>query len=229
MLLHRCFQIILFLTLSCNLYIIIRNAIKHKNNDKNYNEKSNINSPLKSSLISFTTGVEKSINTDTTTNKNSNNTTSTTTDSSTFKILHIITSLQEYDDGDRGTIKRNDRLYNILIPSIKNITESITLNNNNVWSIDVYLILGYRLNPKREQILKEIIPKGVGLEIWDNATPYFDTLHQERNRPKNKIRQFRHSLARQHRYVIKDKLDNYDFFSCWVRPCLFLFLSFLLI
>jgi len=66
----------------------------------------------------------------------------------------------------------------------------------------------------------------VGLEIWDNAIPYFDTLHQERNRPKNKIRQFRHSLARQHRYVIKDKLDNYDFFSCWVSKFIFIISSY---
>ena len=80
--------------------------------------------------------------------------------------------------------------------------------------MDIYLILGYKLQPHREVLLRNAIP--TGLEIWDDAIPYFDNLYQDRNKPRKNIHRLNHALARQHRYVIKDKLEYYDFFSSWV-------------
>ena len=133
----------------------------------------------------------------------------------TFKILHIITTLQEYDDGGRGTTKRNDRLQNMLIPVLKQTVESI-IENKPGWQIDVYLILGYKLKPKRRKIVQDAIPNdyGVGLEIWDRAIPYYGAMNIDK--PRDDIRELRTALARQHRYVIRDKYDHYDLFSCWV-------------
>ena len=42
-----------------------------------------------------------------------------------FRISHAITSIEQYDDGERGTTHNYDRLKNMLMPAIKNVTESV--------------------------------------------------------------------------------------------------------
>jgi hypothetical protein len=74
--------------------------------------------------------------------------------------------------------------------------------------VDVYLILAYELKPGREQMIRDALPSGVGLETWDNAMPIgYDKPHKHVKVTKNS-----RALSRQHRYVVKDKLYDYDFF-----------------
>jgi len=63
--------------------------------------------------------------------------------------------------------------------------------------------------------VEDAIPEdyGVGLEIWDRAIPYYGATNILK--PIDDIRELRTALARQHRFVVKDKHDDYDFFSCW--------------
>jgi len=126
-----------------------------------------------------------------------------------LKILHIVTSLSEYDNGIRNTVQGYDRLANKVLPVIQNSVKSFTSVSG--WEVDLYLILGYKLHPSRRQMIVDSLPDGVGLEVWDEAMPYgYPAAKKEQ-----KIKIATHALARQHRFVIKDKLDSYDFFSAW--------------
>lgn len=75
------------------------------------------------------------------------------------------------------------------------------------YTVDLYLVLAYDLSDEHEKLLRSRLPTSVGLEFWNSATPYFT---MESN--KNRIRQIPKSLARQHRFVVKDKLFFYDMF-----------------
>jgi hypothetical protein len=126
-----------------------------------------------------------------------------------FRILHIVTALAEYNNGMRGTSRGEDRLSNMLIPLL---AESVTSMKNHKphWTVDVYLVLGWELAPERRALIEQALPKGVNLEIWDDAVPLgYD---KQKN---NKISAITRTLARQHRLVIYDKLDDYDFFNVW--------------
>ena len=125
-----------------------------------------------------------------------------------FRILHIVTSLAEYNNGSRNTINGQDRMVEVMLPVLKKSVESFLSVPN--WEVDVYLILGFKLRPERKQLIVDMLPDGVGLEVWDNACPIGYPRGEE------KVTQIAtHGLARQHRFVVKDKLDVYDFFSAW--------------
>lgn len=145
-----------------------------------------------------------------------------------LRILHIVTALAEYNDGSRKTQKGEDRFGGKVLPVLKHTLESIVSHNKNIdnkndrkWEVDVYLILGFTLTEQRRQfILKEIFPQstgddsfGIGLEVWDDAIP-LGYGHGWKG-PDKQIELATHALARQHRFVIKDKLEHYDFFSAW--------------
>lgn len=76
------------------------------------------------------------------------------------------------------------------------------------WEVDVYLICGFTLTPDRQKLVSDALPDGVGLEVWNDATP----LGYDRD-DFTAIQPITRSLARQHRFVLKDKLYHYDFFS----------------
>jgi len=61
-----------------------------------------------------------------------------------------------------------------------------------------------------EAAVLDALPPNVGLEVWNDAVP----LGYDRD-DFTAIQEITRSLARQHRYVMKDKLDQYDFFSVW--------------
>jgi len=54
----------------------------------------------------------------------------------------------------------------------------------------------------------------VGLEYWDNATPLGYKLEKGPGNEKY-VREITRALARQHRFVMKDKLMDYDFFAAF--------------
>ena len=123
-----------------------------------------------------------------------------------FRILYVMTSLTDTNNGERGTIRGEDRLQEVTIPTLVDGIKSMISPPYN-FEVDVYLILGWQLIPERREIIENALPDGVGLEIWDNAVPYgYNKVVDE------KIKKVIRSLSRQHRYVIKDKIDQYDFF-----------------
>jgi len=113
------------------------------------------------------------------------------------------------DNGFRGTVEGSDRLVNVVIPCIKKFLYSIQ-RQEPTWEVDLYLILGdTTLGEDRRKVIQDMLPAGVGLQIWEDAIPFgYDYEHPD-------IRLATHALARQHRFVIKDKFDQYDFFSAW--------------
>ncbi len=131
-----------------------------------------------------------------------------------LRVLYVITTLSEYDKGTRGTTRGADRLQNVVIPVIQDGVVSMVERG---WHVDLYLLCGYEeLLPERRQLIQDILPDGVGLEVWDDAMPYY---YSKGNAAKPKEGQSldvaSHGLSRQHRYVVRDKLLQYDFFACF--------------
>jgi len=130
--------------------------------------------------------------------------------SSPTRILYIVTALAEYNNGKRQTVKGQDRLGEVLVPVLVDSVNSI-LSHYDSYHVDVYLILGYTLRPERRQFLRNQLPTSVGLEVWDEATPLG---YPDGSDPTNMELNTR-ALARQHRFVVKDKLFEYDLFMAW--------------
>ena len=131
-----------------------------------------------------------------------------------FRILLIITSLTEYDKGTRGTLRGYDRLQNVLLPPL---VDSVNSMHSRGWHVDVYLVLGYGpFLPERRQMVRDSLPEGVGLEVWDDAIPlFYASTYAKRPREDQSLKLADHALSRQHRFVLRDKLQEYDFFSCF--------------
>jgi hypothetical protein len=119
------------------------------------------------------------------------------------KILYIVTALAEYNNGRRQTVPGSDRLKELLLPVLVDSVESLVP----LYDVDVYLILGYTLIPERRQMIRSKLPDGVGLQVWDDATPLGYPDNQKQTMEFNT-----RALSRQHRFVIKDKLMEYDLF-----------------
>lgn len=141
-----------------------------------------------------------------------------TSTSKPFRILHIVTSMRLVDNGFRGTVEGSDRLVNVVIPCIRQFLYSIQ-RQEPTWEVDLYLILGDdTLELNRRKLIEDMLPAGVGLQVWEDAIPFsYDYEHPD-------VRLATHALARQHRFVIKDKFEYYDFFSAWVSCAFYFFL-----
>ncbi len=138
-----------------------------------------------------------------------------TEDSPPFRVLFIVTTLSEYDKGTRGTVHGADRLKDLVLPLLVDGVESMVHRG---WSVDVYLICGFEeLQESRRQMIQDALPKGVGLEVWDDAIPYYyeKKFNQQLKRPDQTIELAPHGLSRQHRFVVRDKLMEYDFFTAF--------------
>ena len=115
-----------------------------------------------------------------------------------------------------------EKVQPVVVETVKSLIES------NFCTVDVYLVLSYTLDPQQELRLRQALPEGVGLEIWSEAMPFGISckmnnpdqclVHREgqkkRYGPRRaaRIKEGGAQLARQHRYVVKDKLPYYDFF-----------------
>ncbi|KAL3944785.1 MAG: hypothetical protein SGBAC_001156 [Bacillariaceae sp.] len=131
----------------------------------------------------------------------------------TTRVLYIITTLTEYNNGLRRTIKGQDRLVETLIPVMINGVESMIAPPFH-YQVDVFLICAYKLQPEREQLIRDSLATTTagggagGFQVWDDATP----LGYDNRNSKDKLIPNTRALARQHRYVIKDKFFHYDIF-----------------
>lgn len=116
-----------------------------------------------------------------------------------LRILYLVTSSSSRNkDG-------SNRFNSTIIPVLQNAIESFMAFG---YSVDLYLILSYSLSDGIEKRIRSILPRSVGLEVWNDATPFDIPPGKE----KRRMKQIPKALARQHRFVIKDKLFSYDFF-----------------
>jgi hypothetical protein len=130
-------------------------------------------------------------------------------------VLFIVTTLAEYDRGTRGTTLGDDRLMNLVLPIMVDGVSSMIERG---WDVDVYMICGFEsLAEKRRKMIVDALPRGVGLEIWTDAIPfYYVKKHNQKLRTSDQsIELAPHGLSRQHRYVVRDKLMEYDFFTAF--------------
>jgi hypothetical protein len=120
--------------------------------------------------------------------------------------------MAEYDSGRRATLRGYDRFANTLLPVVREGLASMLASGLHV---DLYVITHYPLSPQRRQQLLTSVKLAsfislhtVGVQYWSDATPLGYSLEHSRLRVMNVTR----GLARQHRYVIKDKFRYYDLF-----------------
>ena len=132
-----------------------------------------------------------------------------------LRVLIVMTSLVEYDKGTRGTTHGYDRLQYVALPPL---VDSVTSMTSLGWQVDVYLILGYAsLLPERRQMIQNALPDGVGLQVWEDASPlHYEKTYAKRPKEDQTLSMADHALSRQHRFVLRDKLPFYDFFVCFV-------------
>jgi hypothetical protein len=139
-----------------------------------------------------------------------------------LRILYIVTSGGKKDRaGDRWTKQ--------VVPVLRESTESLL--QDDFATVDLYLVLGFDLGFDLESDLRDLLPNGVGLEIWQDAIPLGYNCQTWIDEPSGKgtgcttktsrkegamqealLFPGRVQLARQHRYVVKDKLPYYDVF-----------------
>jgi hypothetical protein len=125
------------------------------------------------------------------------------------RILYIITTLSEYNSGTRNTVKGSDRLQETLIPVVREGVKSMLAAG---YAVDVFLVCHWLVQPERLALVRQALPPQVGLDYWEEATPLgYDTGKEPFQKMENRTLH----LARQHRFVIKDKLPNYDMFVCF--------------
>lgn len=126
-----------------------------------------------------------------------------------LRVLYVITSLAEYNTGRRSTDKGSDRLQDTLIPVMR---EGVLSMREMDYQVDVFLICHWSMKTERLQLVRRALPSEVGLDYWDDATPLGYKLEDENHPEKSqKIAPITRALARQHRFVIKDKILDYDF------------------
>jgi hypothetical protein len=124
------------------------------------------------------------------------------------KVLYIVTSLLEINDGRRKTVENQDRFLYELLPVMINSVESMVENVSLNLDVDVFLVCGYPLKPEREEMIRNRLPYGVGFQFWDDAIP----LAYIGSNTTGSLVDYKRALARQHRFVIRDKFDFYDMF-----------------
>jgi hypothetical protein len=139
-----------------------------------------------------------------------------------LRILYIVTS------GGKANIA-GDRWTNRVVPVLRESIESLL--QDDFATVDLFLVLGFDLDVALELELRDLLPNGVGLEIWQDAIPLGYNCHDWFNEPSGRgtncqtkasktegtmqealLFPGKVQLARQHRYVVKDKLPYYDVF-----------------
>lgn len=126
-----------------------------------------------------------------------------------LRILYTVTTLAEYDEGTRATTKGFDRLLHLLIPTVK---EGVSSLHEAGYHVDVFIVSHYEMT--RPHLMREALADvefDVNVRYWDNAAP-LSYPPDKREDPKVKLWRNTLALARQHRFVVKDHLFEYDLF-----------------
>jgi hypothetical protein len=126
-----------------------------------------------------------------------------------IRILYTVTTLNEYDEGTRATTKGFDRLSYLLIPVVK---EGVSSLHAAGYHVDVCIVSHYEMT--RPKLLYDALADvefDVHVQYWDNAAP-LSYKPDKRDDPKAALWRNTLALARQHRFVVKDHLFNYDVF-----------------
>jgi hypothetical protein len=123
-----------------------------------------------------------------------------------MKVLYTVTTLAEYDKGNRATTKGADRMQNVLIPVIKEGVESMLSFG---YEVDVYIVAFFKMT--RFELIRAALPPNVNITVWDEAAP-FSYRGDQYDKPNAKMFENTIGLSRQHRFVVKDNLFHYDFF-----------------
>jgi hypothetical protein len=100
-------------------------------------------------------------------------------------------------------------MQNTLIPVMR---ETVTSLLEEGYEVDVFIISHFQMT--REHLIRQALPPQVGLRYWDDAAPLtYDPGNRED--PKGNLRNNTLGLARQHRFVVRQYLMEYDFFMCF--------------
>jgi hypothetical protein len=84
-----------------------------------------------------------------------------------------------------------------------------TESTSHLFSLElpVFLVCHFIMEPGRLALIREALPASVALDYWDDASPLgYDTLKEPFNKMENRTLH----LSRQHRFVVKGRLRNYD-------------------
>jgi len=130
-----------------------------------------------------------------------------TNDDGRMRILYTVTTLAEYDTGGRATSKGFDRLKNTVVPILKEGIHSMMEYGHHV---DLYLVCHYEMKPERLQMVKDALPDQVQVRVWDDSTPISYIVDDKKG--QDKVVPNTRSLSRQHRFVVRDHLFEYDLF-----------------
>ena len=123
-----------------------------------------------------------------------------------LRILYTVTTLSEYDKGTRATTRGFDRLMKTLVPVVK---EGVISMIDSGYLVDVYIVSHYTMT--RQDMVRKEFPSNVHIRFWDNAAPTsYDP--EKRDQADAKLWHNTLGLARQHRFVVKDNLFDYDLF-----------------
>ncbi|KAL3940101.1 MAG: hypothetical protein SGBAC_005285 [Bacillariaceae sp.] len=126
-----------------------------------------------------------------------------------LRILYTVTTLAEYDGGSRATTKGADRMQNVLIPVVKESVDSMLSHG---FEVDVFIVAFYKMT--RFELIRNALPPSVNVSVWDEAAP-LSYKGDQHGKPNAKLHHNTIGLARQHRFVVKDHLFQYDFFCNW--------------
>jgi hypothetical protein len=135
------------------------------------------------------------------------------------RLLYVVTSSSLYYHDKKTPKVEYDRLHDIFWPVVLEGVSSFhhlveddpsggAASQQQLYEVDVFLVLGYTISDQEQRLLASQLPPGTGLEVWNDAEPF--KVHPE----TLDLTRAKAQLARQHRYVIKDKLAYYDFFVC---------------
>ena len=108
--------------------------------------------------------------------------------SSPFRILYVVT-----------TFYSGERRRDMVMPTIRATAESVFLSG---LEMDVVVIVGNEEGARRRP------PNGFSARQFGRA-PGYD------GKKKEEVSCIKRALARQHRFVVADRKDEYNLFACW--------------
>ena len=96
-----------------------------------------------------------------------------------LRLLHIVTSLSEFESGTRGTTRGKSRFRERLVPVLNETCWGLVrggVDGNvldvRVFDVSVQLVLGYDLSPPNLAYLRSVLPPNiVDIRVWNSAIP----------------------------------------------------------